>query len=191
MTGISKTERALREAAVWNAGFDGSRWRAWARKYNDLRARAPRRGIECRLTFEQYLKLAVRAGLSSPDDIGLAPHNYCMGRKGDVGNYVWGNCRFITVARNHRELTTNGGRILGGVKISEALRGRTKVNDSARAAQSDKVSRSFVALSPSGKKHRGRNVKAFCLERGLHPCALSAVFRGKYAQHKGWTGYYV
>ncbi len=46
----------------------------------------------------------------------------------------------------------------------------------------------FVA--PDGTAYRNvHNLRAFCREHELDPSTLSAVVRGKWAHHKGWTVY--
>jgi hypothetical protein len=150
------------------------------------------------------MKLAKRAKLTRPDDIGKAPHHYAMARKGDAGDYEVGNCRFITVEQNTWEKTVNGGSYVA----AEKLRGRTKENDPSVARSAEKLrgrtksthvgyqivsearSKPFAVLSPRGKKYVGRNVKEFAAKHGLNQSELSKVFRGAVAHHKGWTGYY-
>jgi hypothetical protein len=55
------------------------------------------------LTFEQYTRLAVDAGLTRANQIGLEPDSYQLGRYRDEGVYRVGNCRFITKEQNLRE----------------------------------------------------------------------------------------
>lgn len=158
-------------------------------KWIRLRYSGKARGCKVLLTFDQYLKLAAKAKLKSPDEIGKAKHLYQMGRVGDTGDYIWGNCRFITQQQNQNEMTINGGRRLGDLKRSMSLKGRTKETHPYINKQAQKISRSFVAVSPSGKKYRSRNVRAFEREHGL--TGFDAVLRGKCSHRKGWTGYYV
>lgn len=160
-------------------------------KWIRLRYAAKGRNCECLLTFKQYLKLAKRAGLVEPDQIGKSRYSFQMGRKGDIGDYVWGNCRFITKEQNDIELTRNGGRARGDAKRSKLLKGRTAETDPGIAAAALKKSRSFIICNPGGKKFKGVNVSAFCREHGLTTTAVQGVCAGRRPHHKGWTGYYV
>lgn len=187
--------------------------RAFYRKWRNLKNNVVHRNVECLLSFKQYVRLARKAGIDHPDQIGNYRGDYQMARYGDTGNYVLGNCRFITKEENLKELVENGGHARGrltvGPKISRKLTGLTKENSSwrARAAMSlsgrsasthdhvaisaDAKAKNFVATSPSGKQVRSRNVSAFCREHGLQQANFSRVLAGDRLQHKGWTGKYV
>lgn len=58
------------------------------------------RGIEFRLSFEEYCQLMREAGVKSS---ALGRKGYHLARHGDAGHYVVGNCRFITHLENHAE----------------------------------------------------------------------------------------
>ncbi len=66
------------------------------------------RGIEYSLTFDELMCLISDAGIS-PSDIGSSATNYCLARKNEItneidsGDYVIGNCRFITMSENVSE----------------------------------------------------------------------------------------
>jgi len=75
----------------------------WAKCWRNLKARATRVGRDCDLTFEDYTGMAAYAGIKSPVQIGTKPGHYQMGRYGDHGDYVRGNCRFIVKEQNLRE----------------------------------------------------------------------------------------
>jgi hypothetical protein len=150
------------------------------------------------------MKLAKRAGLSSPDNIGRSTHQYAMGRLGDTGNYVWGNCRFITVEQNLKERKKNGGNVsisetqqgrtanthASVARVAAQNRGRTAETHDSVARSAEKRSASFIVTSPDGKRYKGRNVSAFCRAHGLHQGRLSRVLSGARNHYSGWTGYY-
>lgn len=83
----------------------------WTQKWLNLKSSAKLRGLVCQLSFKEYVTLAVEAGLYSPSLIGRKEHLYQMGRIGDSGNYILGNCRFITKGMNTKERSSNGGDI--------------------------------------------------------------------------------
>jgi hypothetical protein len=160
-------EKAL--AHIRKHGLNEDHIEAWSTKYRYLRSHAKQKGVKCLLTLSQYVKLAIKAGLTDPDQIGKKSHQYNIARKGDTGDYSWSNCQFITHAENMRERIENGGH----------------------AIQVEKTSKSFIVWSPSGKKYRGKNLSKFAKEHGLDPGHLSKVCRGELPHHKGWTGKYV
>ena len=86
-------------------------------KYQRLVGNADLKGIKVMLTFDQYLKLAYNVGMNSPTEIGTKMNSYQMGRIGDVGDYIQGNCRFIPRTQNMQERTDNGGAKRQGDKI--------------------------------------------------------------------------
>ncbi|USE39519.1 hypothetical protein [Endozoicomonas sp. SCSIO W0465] len=55
------------------------------------------------------MQLVFNAGLSHPKQIGLASNDYQLGRIGDTGGYVMGNCRFITQKQNKKEMGDRHG----------------------------------------------------------------------------------
>lgn len=73
---------------------------------------------------------------------------------------------------------------------AKMVTGRTKANHAGVAIRTDKLARDFVAISPDGITHEGRNLTEFCRANNLEQANLSAVFRGKRAHHKGWVGQY-
>lgn len=186
-------------------GFSTSDARKWVRKWRNLKARTNHTGTEMTLSLKCYVLKAKAAKIVSPDQIGRKPHLYQLGRYGDSGGYTKNNCRFITMRQNLRERKINGGAQACGDKI----RGRTKLNDksvasmaaimasrnkknhSGVAAGALKKSRSYVIISPDGKKYVGRNLKEFCIEHGLKGPTMSRLLRGIYkTAHGGWKGHY-
>lgn len=105
-------------------GFDVEDLPEWRKKFKNLRDNAKLRGAKCLLSFRQYMSLAKRAGLESPDEVGKFSGQYCVGRKGDRGDYVWGNCRFITKEQNLMEREENGGNAEIGRKNSAIARAK-------------------------------------------------------------------
>lgn len=67
---------------------------------------AKKEGIECKLTLHQYCSLVKIAGIKS-SDLGFSKDSsgkkYVLARYEDQGDYVWGNCRFITQKENESE----------------------------------------------------------------------------------------
>jgi hypothetical protein len=189
----------------------------WRYKYHNLRASAPKRKSVLRLSFYQYMRLAKKAGIRVPSQIGKSSDKYQMSRKGDTGDYVWGNCRFLTMRENLEEKKANGGvergaqkhrgrtklTDVGCAKISAALTGRTKENDLGRRITSTKLTgrkrpasvyasrlKPFVVVSPAGLKYRGKNLSSFCRKHGLDQGGMSRALRGRQRSHNGWTGNY-
>ena len=129
---------------------------AWKVKYTQLKKNAGRRGIKCLLTFEEYMRLAKKAGISSPDEIGRTSGKYQMSRRGDAGNYVIGNCRFLTIEENLSEKVINGGTR----SHAEKIRGRT--------------AKTHPYLADLAKKKRGRTA-----ETHEHVARSAAAHRGR------------
>jgi hypothetical protein len=190
----------------------------WRYKYQNLRVSAYKRGSILYLSFRQYMKLARKAGIQKPSQIGKTPDKYQMSRKGDIGDYVWGNCRFLTMKENLEEKRENGGleraankirgrnkfTDAGYAKVSKAKLGRTKENDLGRLVTSIKLTcrkrpdsdfrnvvKSFVVRSPSGKEYRGKYIGRFCSKHGLQQSGMSRTLNGIQSSHKGWTGKYI
>ena len=59
-------------------------------------------GVKCLLSVSDVNQLLEEAGITF-DQIGKGRNDYCLGRINDSGDYVMGNCRFITVAQNNKE----------------------------------------------------------------------------------------
>jgi hypothetical protein len=115
------------------------------------------------------MKLAKRAGIKHPDQIGKAVSEFQMGRLGDVGDYVWGNCRFITTAQNLSERALNGGDVEIG----------------------NKLARGYHVTSPRWVSYIGNNLRGLCRIHGLDYSCMKAVCGGIKEHHKGWVGTYV
>jgi hypothetical protein len=114
------------------------------------------------------MKLAKRADVQKPHQIGKSKGKFQMGRIGDVGNYEWGNCRFIPMEQNLAERASNGGNIEIGRKLA----------------------RMFKVTSPRWNTYIGDNLKRFCRRYGLDYSCMKAVCGGKKEHHKGWVGSY-
>lgn len=148
-------------------------YKTWKRKYQSHVDNAIAVGKRTDLSFKQYLRLAQKAGVTTPEMIGKKPKLYQLARYGDMGPYTIGNCRFVTMAQNQKELTANLGR-------------RNTIAASVAATE-----RYFVAISPDGKTHKSKNLHTFSDKHGLNFSNLHSVFSGKRPHHKGWTGYFV
>lgn len=191
-----------RVKAVTKVGLDIEDTKAWFKKYRGVVRNAKCRDIECPLTFLQYMKLAVKAGLTQPSDIGMAVHQYNLGRIGDEGPYEWGNCRFITFKQNRRERVTNGrmeamaeamrGKAGPGSLAAAKLRkGKTKYTCEALAKMSRAISKRFRLVSPKGKVYIGDSLTEFCESKGLAYSSMAMVCNGTKGSVKGWTGSYM
>lgn len=197
-----------RKSLVVSLGFALSDYVKWRTKWKSLIANALNRGAQCKLTFPDYMNLALEAGISTPDQIGLRMDQYQMARIGDSGDYVLGNCRFVLASVNLQEKIDNGGVENSRAKISQALSGRTKDNDTskARAAKKQtgrtknthahlavvahKRSMDFCVTSPEGVTYEGRNLNQFCKDHELAASSMREVCRGERPDYKGWTGTY-
>lgn len=160
---------------------------SWVKKFKVLRNNAQKRGIECSLKLSQYVRLAIRANLTRPDQIGRKSGEYNLSRKGDVGGYEWGNCRFLPLEENLAEKYKNGGI----ESMAAKRRGLTKHNNAGMRGTADKQSKHYRFVSPQGKVYTGLCVKDFAKEHGLYQGNLSRVCRGEAQSYKGWTGSYV
>lgn len=70
-------------------------------RYYVQKADAKRRGIEFKLTFEQWKGWWItNLGHNWFELRGKGPQQYCMGRKGDLGAYEIGNIECITNSAN-------------------------------------------------------------------------------------------
>lgn len=176
---------ANRVQIVVALGLCNSDSETWHLKWRSLHVRSKRRQIECTLSFKQFLKLALRAGLKSPDEIGRHNHQYNLARYGDAGGYTPRNCRFVLSSVNRDERVTNGGIERGAAK----RRGLTKDNCEWRARTAQKLGRPFCVVSPKGKVIRGSNLTEFCRKHNLNPGCIRQVMRGTRKQSKGWTQY--
>lgn len=202
--------RTKRERLLERYGLDPAEYPRWRQKWNNLHTGCTKLGDrECALTFGQYVKLARNAGLTSADQIGRSRGQYQLARHGDRGDYVIGNCRFITMEQNQRERLYNGGTAVAVEKAARIRRGQTKTNNASIASMSKKLAgrtsdthdylrvaglkrgKPFVLKSPDGKVYTGMSLNAFCKEHGLAQCSMQAVVSGRWAQCRGWTGHYI
>lgn len=108
MRGTNLTQRARREYLT-KVGLNPDDLTSWGIKWRNLKNNAAQRGRRCGLSFEQYIDLALVAGISSPDSIGTSLDKYHMCRVGDEGDYVVGNCSFKPHSQNQLEKRINGG----------------------------------------------------------------------------------
>lgn len=190
-------------------GYPVTQTYVWIRKYKKQAKGARDRGIEHDLTFKQFMRLAQRAGLTSPEDIGKSPSSYQLGRVGDKGGYTLGNCRFITQRQNLEERRINGGNAEvsrkltgrnasndeGRAEVSRKLRGRSKNSHAYLQEQADRQGFGFVIFAPDGTRYKGSNVTEFCTstkmrKHKLNQANISKMLRGDKPQYKGWTGHY-
>lgn len=176
-----KVQRANRREHLSNIGLNPDDLEQWRYKWNNLICGSKGRNVICDLSFEQYTQLAVNAGINSPGQIGQKPGTYQMGRYGDQGDYILGNCRFILQSQNIEERGTNGGN----ASISTKLKGR----DAFWVAKTK--SKQFQVTSPDGVVYDGENLNQFCKDHGLVQGCMANVCRGVSRHHKGWIGRYV
>lgn len=163
--GVPKIQTEQRKLFLLSINLNPEDLVIWQNKWGGLKCTSAIRKTEFLLSFEDYVTIAAESGLSSPNSIGRGLDKYGMGRLGDVGPYVIGNCRFITNAQNIQERNENGG-----------TERRTK-----------KLSKEFKATSPTGEVFTGYNISKFTRDMGLSAGSLSGCARGIYAQHLGWT----
>jgi hypothetical protein len=202
MTIIAKEER---DEIVISVGLKTAQSKDWYIKWRGVVRNAKHRELECTLTFLQYMKLVVRAGLKKPSEIGIDNHQYNLARKGDTGGYTWGNCRFVTARQNRRERAENGvfddyaATLRGQTKdthptyaaISRARKGITKETHPSVALAANAIAKNFRVKSPTGRIYKGRNLSEFCKEHGLAMSSMAAVCREPGRSIHGWTGRYV
>lgn len=181
-----KELRHYRENILVKYGYNVSDRKTWAVKWQRLSYNARIEGRESFLTFRQYIKLAAKAGIISPKQIGYMPGNYQMGRVGDKGDYIWGSCRFITTEQNREEKHQNGGT----AEMARKKTGQNKHNSAALNRMATHRSRNFALYSPDGKKYTGRNLLEFCKHHGLAHSSIAQVCSGYLKQNRGWTGTY-
>ncbi len=86
-------------------GMSHKEWRAFDktifRKFANHKLRAKFRGIEFKLTFEEWWKIWSDSGKFS--EIGTKKNQYVMSRAYDTGAYEVGNVSIITTSQNMRE----------------------------------------------------------------------------------------
>lgn len=168
-------------------GLNPDDYKEWRHKW---KAVASSNRKECFLTFEQYVQLAVDAGLTKPEQIGKSIDSYHLGRIGDVGPYAIGNCRFILHSQNLAEQKANGGKAVAMKRSADTRRGRTKeTHDYSGVIEAQK--KHFLLTSPEGIEYAGSNLSDFCKANDLLQGNMAAVCRGERSHHRGWTGYYI
>lgn len=189
-------------------GLDTNDYLKWRNKWKTLRQSAIKNGRASFLEFNQYINLAVKAGLTSPSQIGRSRGQFQMARRGDAGDYYLGNCRFITMEQNQHERFLNGGCAIAVEKAAKIRRGQTKENNRSirrmarklenRTAETHpylkeagiKRGRSYIIKSPTGKIYLGKGLNSFCKEHNLSQPSMQQLCSGKFKQLKGWTGRY-
>ncbi len=72
-------------------------------KYLNKKVNAEKEGLHCLLTFDEFCELLRQAGLKSSDIGFKSEKKYVLARYNDKGDYVKGNCRFITQRENMKE----------------------------------------------------------------------------------------
>lgn len=186
-------------------GFNTAEWKTWRGKWTSLSRNAKSRGCKFQLTFNQYLTLAKKAGIKSPKKIGRNLDKFQMGRIGDSGDYVVGNCRFISMKQNLLERSLNGGIASMVAKktgrtaetheyvrrTADQKRGRTAATHEDVARSALKRSKKYRIISPLGIVYKGTNLREFCRKHNLNQAAMSGVCRLIYNHYKGWKGRYV
>jgi hypothetical protein len=75
-------------------------------------------------------------------------------------------------------------------KLVRIIDNRMRKNDASVKRQSEKISKSFLVISPKGVKYSGSNLKDFCVRKKLHQGKMSQVCRGGCSHYKGWKGEY-
>lgn len=129
---------------------------AWRHKWRTQKDNASRREIEHSLTFKEYLRLARRAKLSRPEDVGVKGNRYVLARLGDTGPYSFDNCRFITNSANLKEGRRNGCHL----ESDAAKRTYTKYNNAGVASAASKLTGRTKFTDPSlrarGLKRKGK-----------------------------------
>jgi hypothetical protein len=100
---MRKYSESDRKAITVELGFKEKHADTFHRKWKTIKGHAAQRNIEFCLSYKQYVKLAAKAGLTNPGQIGPANGQYVVGRVGDSGPYKVGNCRFIPREQNQEE----------------------------------------------------------------------------------------
>jgi hypothetical protein len=80
-------------------------------RYVNKRVNAEKEGIGFGLTYDDFKRLMRRAKIVSSQ---LGIRGYHLSRKGDVGDYVVGNCRFLWYKKNYAEKYKRLGQVAGG-----------------------------------------------------------------------------
>lgn len=191
MAALPKEEVARRELILRKYGFKVGDRKTWWQKYKTFRNNKLAQGYAVEINATTYLRLASKAGIKRPNQIGLRMDQFQMGRIGDKGDYIKGNCRFITAQQNADERFTNGGAARGYKKSSKTLTGRTKENYAPKRSAAKKLSKPFKLVSPKGKVHIGINLLEFCQRKRLSLAIMSRLCRGGCLVTKeGWIGTY-
>lgn len=68
-------------------------------KYYNKRVNAKKEGVKCLITFYEYCMLLKQCNLKS-SDLGYTGNGYVLSRNNDTGDYVIGNCTFVTQKEN-------------------------------------------------------------------------------------------
>jgi len=103
------------------------------RKYQNKRVNAQKENILFRLTFEDFLKLADEANITSKE---MCIKGYHLSRRNDKGSYEIGNCRFIPYGQNYSE---------------------KKISKKSRIASAENVKKAYAELNGEKKKiHQSR-----------------------------------
>lgn len=90
---------------------------------------------------------------------------------------------------------SNKGRICSvdtRKKISNANKGKQMwlgktLSDEHKSKLSEKKSKNWKLISPTGETILIHNMRKFCLSNNLHPSAICRVIQGKQTHHKHWT----
>ena len=162
---MNRTEtRNLRKDHMVKIGLNPDHISDWRKKWKGLKQTSVTRGSEFKLSFEEYVTIAVESGLTHYSQIGRRFGEHGMARYGDEGAYEYGNCRFITTTDNIAERSVNGGT----------------------QRQVEKMSQRFRAVSPTGEVYVGDNLTKFTREMGLSSDYLGKIARRVHVSRAGW-----
>lgn len=168
MARICKTQ-PVRRAHMVKVGLNPDHLTEWRKKWKGLKQTSVKRGSEFKLSFEDYVTIAVESGLTHYSQIGRRKGEHGMARIGDSGPYEYGNCRFLTTEENIAERTLNGGT----------------------ARQSEKMSHKFKVTYPDGRIYTGGNLTKFTRDNNLSADYLGKLARGIHESRFGWKCEYL
>ena len=132
-----------------------------------LRGNARKRGDECHITESDLDLLLAEAGITMAD-IGQKSHEYALARYNDTGDYVLGNCRFITVAQNNAERKAKGwekGRPRGPMSEEQKAKRRVPMSEEAKRK---------ISLTTKGRKKSEE-----------HKRKIGLAHKGRPSPHRG------
>lgn len=156
------TKSTLKEKPEWQKCVDDDNklYSKFLNKCNN----AKKEGIKCLLTFEEYCILLKQAGLvSSQLGFNKSGEKYVLARFNDTGDYVMGNCRFITQLENARERKVSD-------KSREASRKNAAImNANKPTDMSDRIKQGIYKSPTYIEKHKQAELRAQELDKLKHP----------------------